>query len=62
MTINKKQTIDFIKLIKTLNETEKMGVLIMLNGVSMLKNKKRTAISRPFVQVELPEQTFSGTP
>lgn len=40
MTINKKQTIDFIKFIKTLNETEKMGVLIMLHGANMLKNKK----------------------
>lgn len=40
MKNNKEKTINFIKLIKTLNETEKMGVLIMLHGANMLKNKK----------------------
>ena len=37
----------FIKLIKGLSETEQMGVLMMLQGASILGNKKRTAIRHP---------------
>lgn len=57
MESQRNEAVNLIKLIQRLNPSEQMGILMMIQGVHMIKG---TNVSRP--HSELPAPTFEETP